>query len=558
MSFLKNASVSTKLYLLVALFIVGFSGFGVIAKDTLDTLRIQGPIYDSVVQSKDLVADILPPPEYIIESYLVAWQASQLTDAARIREAMSRFGKLREEYDARREHWTKALESGAMKDLLLTESYRPAKEFYELVEREYFPALLAGDRARASAALTGPLSAKYEEHRAAIDRLVKLATASSEGQEKHAATVIANRSVSLLAVGVGIIVLCITIALVITRSISGPVRRIVAVVEQIAEGDLRGTAEVDRRDEVGRLQSAVKRMLDKLRQIIGDVRTGADALSAAAGQVSSTAQALTQGTGEQAASVEETSSSLEEISASITQNAENSRQAEQMASKGARGAEESGGVVKDAVEAMKSIAERISIIEEMAYQTNLLALNAAIEAARAGEHGRGFAVVAQEVRKLAERAQKAAGEIGTLATSSVNVAERSGQLIVELVPSIKKTAELVQEVAAASQEQSSGVGQINKAMGAVEQVTQRNASAAEELSSTAEEMAIQAESLQQLMSFFKVNGGYDGASQRPAVPHAPALQPAAPAPHVALSHPAVASGKANGGAHPSDHGFKHF
>jgi methyl-accepting chemotaxis protein len=208
------------------------------------------------------------------------------------------------------------------------------------------------------------------------------------------------------------------------------------------------------------------------------------------------------------------------MATSIQQNADNTRQMEQMALQGSRDAEESGRAVGETVEAMNSIARKISIIEEIAYQTNLLALNAAIEAARAGEHGRGFAVVATEVRKLAERSQAAAKEIGALASSSVKVAERSGELLTALVPAIRKTAELVQQVASASAEQSTGVTQINQALSQVDQVTQRNASAAEELSSTAEEMASQAEALDELMSFFKLG----------AVANAPAAPPLAARP----------------------------
>src|SRR6266540_2184521 len=212
------------------------------------------------------------------------------------------------------------------------------------------------------------------------------------------------------------------------------------------------------------------------------------------------------------------------MSASITQNAESSRQTEAMAQGGAKDAKESGTAVAETVDAMKAIAEKISIIEEIAYQTNLLALNAAIEAARAGEHGKGFAVVAAEVRKLAERAQEAAKEIGALAGTSVKAAERSGALIVELVPVIRKTADLVQEVAASSHEQSTGVSQVSKAMGMVDQITQQNASAAEELSSTAEEMASQAESLQDLVSFFQLNeASLHRATPRAAPPAAGSL-----------------------------------
>ncbi|MFL5351752.1 methyl-accepting chemotaxis protein [Archangium sp.] len=297
------------------------------------------------------------------------------------------------------------------------------------------------------------------------------------------------------------------LSVLIARVISRPLNNAVLAAGRIAEGDLTVRISVESQDETGRLMAALQRMVAKLAEVISEVREGSGALASASAQVSSSSQSLSQGTSEQASSVEQTTSSLGQMTASITQNRDHGRQMERMAVQGARDAEESGKAVKETVEAMGSIAEKISIIEEIAYQTNLLALNAAIEAARAGEHGKGFAVVATEVRKLAERSRTAAREISGLATSSVKVATRSGELLEALVPSIRKTADLVQEVVAASAEQASGVDQMGKAMQHVEEVTQRNASASEELASTAEELSAQAEALLQLVSFFSVEDG---------------------------------------------------
>jgi methyl-accepting chemotaxis protein len=275
------------------------------------------------------------------------------------------------------------------------------------------------------------------------------------------------------------------------------------IVKRVAEGDLTVKTDI-RPGDSSSILFAIDNMVNRLTGIISEVRGSADNIASASEQVSATAQSISQATNEQAASVEETSASVEQMSASINQNTENSKVTDGIAGKASKDANEGGAAVKDTVIAMKSIADKISIIDDIAYQTNLLALNAAIEAARAGEHGKGFAVVAAEVRKLAERSQVAAQEIGEVAKNSVGLAERAGDLLDEIVPSINKTSDLVQEIYAASEEQSSGALQITAAMNQLSQVTQQNASSSEELAATAEEMSGQAEQLQQLISYFKV------------------------------------------------------
>jgi methyl-accepting chemotaxis protein len=338
----------------------------------------------------------------------------------------------------------------------------------------------------------------------ALSRLIELQRVVGEKKHLEAAARVAWMTKMLIGLLLVSLVLALIVSLIISKHIARGVNAITDHLKEMAQGDLTKRISISSRDELGEMAKYFNAFAEKLENVIGEVGVGADALSLASTQISASSLGLSKGTSEQAVSVEETTSSLEQMSASISQNSENSRQMEQMAIKGAKEADESGKAVKDTVEAMSAIATKISIIEDIADQTHLLALNAAIEAARAGEHGQGFAVVAAEVRKLAERSRTSAKEISSLASSSVKIAERSGQLLAELVPSIRKTADLVQEVAAASREQSSGVAQIYRALSQVDQVTQRNASAAEELASTAEEMASQAVSLQQLISFFRL------------------------------------------------------
>jgi methyl-accepting chemotaxis protein len=323
-----------------------------------------------------------------------------------------------------------------------------------------------------------------------------------------------DRSGLLFAVGVALALAAgSSFAWRLRRRIVVPVVTLAGVAERIArDGDLTQQVGGDDRDELGDLQRAMGHMSSTLAGVIGEVRAAAKALGAASGQVASTSADLSRGTGEQAESMERTRASLQEMSRSIAHAAESSRRMEESAEEGAREAAESGQVVQATVAAMRTIAERITIVEEIAYQTNLLALNAAIEAARAGEHGRGFAVVAAEVRKLAERSRVAAGEIGQLAGESTHLAERSGALLASLVPRIRDTSTIVREVAAAARDQSGSVSAVDQAVGAVDGVAQRNASAAEELSATAESMAQQAATLESLVGFFLVPEGREAAS----------------------------------------------
>ncbi len=326
--------------------------------------------------------------------------------------------------------------------------------------------------------------------------------------KEQMASLIATTSSFTIVVSILAVIIGLVLAVAITRAITKPVAFAVLRAEEIASGELRNDIPAvyrARGDEIGDLAKALQDMTERLRSIIGEVFGAVTQVSSGSQQISSTAQQMSQGATEQASSVEEITSSMEQMTANIRQNAENAQQTEKIAIASARSAETGGEAVAATVTAMKEIASKIGIIEEIARSTNMLALNASIEAARAGEYGKGFAVVASEVGKLAERSQKEAGEISALSSESVSIAEEAGQTISAVIPDIRRTADLVQEISAASNEQNSGASQINSAIMQLDQVVQQNASAAEESASMSEELASQAEQMQSAMEYFKID-----------------------------------------------------
>ncbi|OHD57159.1 MAG: hypothetical protein A2Y33_09560 [Spirochaetes bacterium GWF1_51_8] len=399
-------------------------------------------------------------------------------------------------------------------------------QIVSIVEDKLFPMIFSGkDNMDDVRVLDDKIDNLVAEFKEPLDKIeASLNQELADDQKAIGETITSIITISVI-IAVVIILISVIVAMVITRSITKPVNYSVGVLERVARGDL--TVKIDpkylsSKDEIGGMLVGMNAMIQDLNKIATDIVTGSENIASATLQVSQSSQDLSQRTTEQASSVEEISSSIEEMTATIRQNADNASQTEKIAGKSSTDANESGSIVKKTVTAMNEIAEKISIVQEIARQTNLLSLNASIEAARAGEHGKGFAVVASGVQKLAERSQISATEIGKLAKTSVEIAVLAGEMLTRLVPDIQKTAELVSEINAASGEQSSGVQQINNAIQQLNSVVQQNASSAEELASTAEEVTAQSQALKETMQFFKLD---DTEQVRRPVTHIPHVGP---------------------------------
>ncbi|WJR68658.1 methyl-accepting chemotaxis protein [Neorhizobium sp. CSC1952] len=403
--------------------------------------------------------------------------------------------------------------------------------------------MLAGNTAGAQQVSTNEARTVTNEIDALLTEVVNLEeTRLAQADDQADLDYVQTRTIMISVAGLALVI-AVLAAIWIAFSINKGLRNAVAAVQNVSDGDLTRFATITTKDEIGELLGYVNTMIERLRGVVGDALAASDNVSSGSQELSASSEQLSQGATEQASSAEEASASMEQMAANIKQNADNAAQTEKIARQSSKDAETSGQAVGRAVTAMRTIAEKISIVQEIARQTDLLALNAAVEAARAGEHGKGFAVVASEVRKLAERSQAAAAEISALSGETVQVATEAGEMLNRLVPDIQKTAELVSEISAACREQDIGAAQINEAIQQLDKVTQQNAGASEEMSATSEELAAQAEELQASIAFFRV----DQAGTAKTAKHAAAAAPIAAKPSAKPAQRSVSQ------SHKQDH-----
>jgi methyl-accepting chemotaxis protein len=545
---IRDLSVRVKLLSLLVVYTLGFLAFTAVLSETS---RMERASHASISTMKDLVADVLPPPKYIIEPYLTLLQMSYETDPA-AREALAKaWAELKKAFEERQTFWEDGLPESGLKRALVRDSTQTAREFFSIGDKEFIPAAHAGDRARMQALLLGSLREVYAKHRASIDEVVTAANKQSDAYARDTAATIEARHVQMFAIGLGIILACAGFGWSVSRSITRRVRATVSALDAVAAGDLTHRLHDDSGDDLGKMSRALNAAVDGMSGALGQVQQLSNTLTDAAGDLAASAEALAGGAHEQAASLEQTAASLEEITATVRQSSDNAQQASQLAAGSRQSAERGGGVIGQANTAMTEIhdaSDRISniitTIDEIAFQTNILALNAAVEAARAGEQGRGFAVVAAQVGTLAQRSSDAAKEIKGLIQDSVRkvaggsaLVSRSGQSLQEIVKSVTSVTDLVDEMAAAFREQSTGLDQITSAVTQMDDVMRSNSSQTEALSTTASRLTAQADHLRSLLARFRLSAG----ASIPDAPANPASRTsAAPAPRSARQVPRAA------------------
>jgi methyl-accepting chemotaxis protein len=540
---LKNWSISRKLALLVAVPLVGLGAFAITSFDTVSRVKVTGPLYANIVQNKDLIADILPPPAYIVEAHLVSLQMANASNLEEVHKYAARQEQLRKDYNTRIEFWTTDLAQSEMKDTFLNASQDPAQAYFKVLNEEYIPALLREDAEVALGVLNTKLAPLFEEHRTQIDKVVVSATAKAAADEKTAASTLAMRATMLWSVAGAAALFTIALGFTIARGVTGPVRRIAQSLEAIATGkaQLKATLEADRKDELGVLSSAANKLITKLADFMKNTKTASEQVMRSAGELQEHAASTNDNIERMSTRCREVASAMTEMSASASEVADQARHANKAAESAREVATQGGETVRGTVVEMKNaeaavgastqnvavlkerseaIGRMIEMINDIADQTTLLALNAAIEAARAGEHGRGFAVVADEVRKLADRTAKTTSEVresitqiqhetgtvanamnssATLVRQGSGAATKAGEQLASIVKASEQVTSMIGTIAHAASEQSTTTQQVSQALEEIAAITDATQRSTHESQGAIESLATRSAELSKLI-----------------------------------------------------------
>lgn len=543
---ISDLTIRTKIFGLIAIMIVGLGVFGIVSFDTLNTVKVNGPLYHEIIENKDLVADILPPPEYLVEAYLVVLQMLDEQDKSKLDEMVRRSAKLREEYETRHVYWEKSLAPGNLRDTMVIASYGPAKEFLDLRDREFIPAILGRDLKKARALAQGELKKLYDEHRSFIDKVVVLATQKTETDERNVHSMIEQRMVTQLSFAFAIVIISFLAAYSLSRHISGVVNEYLAFAGQVARGDLTVRLRPRSHDELGALGEHLNGMAQNLSEMSEKIRTSTQEITLATTDILVIVQQLGASTAKTSSAVAETTTTIEQVkqaakmvSEKARKVAESARESVEISDSGRKATEDTvrkmdliknqmesiGDTVIRLSERSQAIEDIIATVQDLADQSNLLAVNASIEAARAGDQGRGFAVVAHEIKTLADQSKQATDQIrailedtrkwvsavvmateqgGKAVDAGVAQSIVAGDSIQSLANRVAESSQVTAVIHVSSDQQSAGVDQVAAAMGNIETAIQQNVGGTNQLEAAGRKLEGLGNTLKELVARYKV------------------------------------------------------